>query len=80
MGMTIGSTPSYVYLLSRYSFGIYLSHVFFIYLAKVIMQRVGYMPDNMYTNAAILFVFSLLSSFALTALLSKQKYLKFLVM
>ncbi len=73
------NTPRYVYLLSRYSFGIYLSHVFFIYLAKVIMQRVGYTPDNMYTNAIILFVFSLLSSFALTALLSKQKYLKFLV-
>lgn len=76
---TCAYAPKWVVLLSRCSFGMFLTHVFFIFAAKAAMAHFG-VSLGIYASAAVFYAFSFCASFAFTALLSKVRGLKFLVM
>lgn len=71
--------PRLITFTSKCSFGIYLSHYFFIYFAKILLERFGLNLGPWYGSFYLLF-FSFSAAFAFTAILIKVKYLKRLVM
>ncbi|WP_416150564.1 acyltransferase family protein [Salipaludibacillus sp. HK11] len=68
----ISSPPRLLVFISQYSFGIYLLHYFYIFLADFIFRL--YPIDIGVTYIMLLFVFSTLSSILTIFLLNKWKY------
>ncbi|SES24096.1 acyltransferase family protein [Salipaludibacillus aurantiacus] len=64
--------PKVLEFISRYSFGIYLLHYFYIFLADFIFRQ--YPLDIGVTYILLLFIFSLLSSIGTVFLLNKWKH------
>lgn len=60
--------------IAKYSFGIYLSHVIFIYLLNKSIPI-----NNLTIKITLLFTCSFITSYLFTALLSKSRFTKFLV-
>lgn len=68
----------FVTLLSKYSFGVFLSHTFFMYIARAWFRANGTQMDKIIVML-VYFVFSLVCSLLLTHALLKNKYARHLV-
>lgn len=71
--------PKIILYLSKYSFGIYLSHYFFIFISKSVIEYMGW-NFTISQTSYYMFGFSFISAFLLTIFLSKSKILKIFVM